>query len=139
MSFLNPRPVPGLSSLVVFVFLLSWQRLCHDLGMFWACPQVSAYPSSCLYHNLYPFTQRILGRLSMVYRQGPLLLITSFHYVLVRQNFMSLPPVLHGTKCSIIEGSEKTLSRLYYPCPLLFLQILMQCNYTKKTSLCLEQ
>ena len=47
-------------------------------------------------------------------KRVPLLLIKSFYYISVWQNFMSLPPVLHKTKCSDIEGSERTLGRLYY-------------------------
>ena len=62
-SFFCPRLVLGLSSFVLFVFLLSLQCLCNALVMSQACPQVSIYSFCCLCQDLFS-SRRLQQRLT---------------------------------------------------------------------------
>ena len=72
MSFFCPRLVLGLSSFVLFVFLLSLQCLCDAPVMSQACPQVSKYSFCCLNHYLFS-SRRLQQRLTKETRKTKLI------------------------------------------------------------------
>ena len=99
-SFFCPRLVLGLSSFVLFVFLLSLQCLCITLVMSQACPQVSTYSLCCLCQYLFQaegFSKDLQRKSERQYT----FLNMSFSLIANRQTFESQYLVLCKTICTI--------------------------------------
>ena len=99
-SFFCPRLVLGLSSLVLFVFLLSLQCLCITLVMSQVCPQVSTYSLCCLCQYLFQ-AEGFSKDLQRKSERQFTFLNMSFSLIANRQTFESQYLVLCKTICTI--------------------------------------
>ena len=95
-SFSCPRLVLGLSSFVLFVFLLSLQCLCDALVMSQACPQVSTYSLCCLCQDLFQ-AEGFSKDLQRKSERPNTFLNMSFSLIAKRKTFESQYPVLCKT------------------------------------------
>ena len=110
-SYSCPRLALGLSSFVLFVFLLSLQCLCDALVMSQACPQVSTYSLCCLCQDFFQAEgfskdlQRKSERLNTF-------LNMSFSLIAIGKTFETQNSVLCAVIFKIYWGTERTVGPL---------------------------